>query len=96
MSKEIKRIPFAELEVGMIIKLCAGRSTRTRRIYKADSYTHGTHTYNSIWSIPVHWDKTKHQWVEECDMISNNPDRFNKIYLLEDNKWNEYRLEIIK
>ena len=96
MSKEVKRLLFEDLVVGSIVKVCAGKGTKTRKIHQLKTHDYGNGTiWKSIWSIPVRFDATTNSWVEECMMCSNQPIKFNKIFLLEDDVWDEYRLEII-
>lgn len=92
------RLDVDEIQIGAIVRLSAGRGTKTRRVYKVVSrwWPHQNKWFSELWTIPVMLDSHTGEWQEECALIGNMISKFNKIYLCEDGKWVEHPLEIVE
>lgn len=87
MKKPVRVIPFEDIKPGMMLIAKSASGSRYRRVYK----TIERDKFKSIWSIVHYWDGRNDEWVEECNMVCNTPDRITGLW--EDGI--EYRLEII-
>lgn len=91
----IKFINIDEIKPGMILKAVSANGKRYRKVYKVVAHEFRNVVSHSIWSIPVGLDKKTGEWVEECAMVSNIPERIGHMCEKTDSGWKDIKIRIM-